>query len=425
MICPKCGNQVSPDESFCGQCGTPMTPTPPEQSSATVQTPMPRSGLLSSFKPPTGAYNAGSPPVEGYPTVQAPPTRNTFGSGQQTPRPAPPTPHQQTGLGNSQTSLGNSQTSFYQDATEAMSALPGTPGAGYSQPGFPAGTPVQGSYPGSGQYGTQVQPFQSGHYSGAGYPPGQTYLPGQVYGAPPLGPTPAPQPQRHNSMPLIIASVFLAIALVIAVVIGTLYFARGQNQTAVTPPSPTVAPTATLAPTPSPTTQPTPSPTQIPSPTVAPTPAPNPGFAWCDQTCTNNGFSMQYPAGWVRGTNAGGTLVHFTHPTDPETLANFKTPGPATQTADQLVNGDIQALNPHPTDMSPNTTTTIGGTTWTSAIAHYQPGTQVDRIQVYATVYQGKAYIIELQAPETTFNDMNNQFFVTMLGTFQFVQGTH
>ncbi|MEO6889173.1 MAG: hypothetical protein ABI456_07970 [Ktedonobacteraceae bacterium] len=405
---------MSPDESFCGQCGTPTTPTPPAQSSATVQTPMPRSGLLSSFKPPTGAYNAGSPPVEGYPTVQAPPTRNTF--GQQTPRPAPPTPHQQTGL-------GNSQTSFYQDATEAMSALPGTPGAGYSQPGFPAGTPVQGGYPGSGQYGTQVQPFQSGNYSGPGYPPGQAYLPGQVYGAPPIGPTPAPQ--RHNNMPLIIASVCLAIALVIAVAIGTLYFAREQNQTATTPPTPTVAPTATLAPTPSPTVQPTPSPTPIPSPTVAPTPAPNPGFAWCDQTCTNNGFSMQFPAAWVRGTNADGTLVHFTHPTDPETLANFKTPGPATQTADQLVNADIQTLNPHPTDISPNTTTTIGGTTWTSAIAHYQPGTQIDRVQVYATVYQGKAYIIELQAPETAFNDMNNQFFVTMLGTFQFVQGTH
>jgi hypothetical protein len=39
---------------------------------------------------------------------------------------------------------------------------------------------------------------------------------------------------------------------------------------------------------------------------------------------------------------------------------------------------------------------------------------------VYATVHQGKAYIIELQAPDAQFDSANTQYFEAMLGRFQF-----
>src|SRR5579872_7632646 len=67
MRCPRCGNEVSPNEAFCGQCGTPMSlPTQPGEM---VNTSAPRSGL-------PGTYNTNNP---NYPNM--PPTgQGTFPS---------------------------------------------------------------------------------------------------------------------------------------------------------------------------------------------------------------------------------------------------------------------------------------------------------------------------------------------------------
>ncbi len=76
--------------------------------------------------------------------------------------------------------------------------------------------------------------------------------------------------------------------------------------------------------------------------------------------------------------------------------------------------------------MTPTPTTssnaTIGGENWTYQIAYYQSNGQTERIEVYATLYQGKAYIIELQAPDAQFDAANTQYFESMLGRFQFQQ---
>src|SRR5712692_9929281 len=117
MRCPKCGNEVSQDEAFCGQCGTPVSPA----GQATEMVQAPRSGLLNT-------YNSGMlSPAPGR--SQVPPN--------QPPTVRPPGPQQQT--------------NFYQDATEAFSSLPnnnqGYP-PNYPQQGF-AGTPAQGGYAGS------------------------------------------------------------------------------------------------------------------------------------------------------------------------------------------------------------------------------------------------------------------------------------
>src|SRR5256885_9005904 len=158
MRCPKCGNEFSQDEAFCGQCGTPTRPLP--QRTEMVQAP--RSGLLQTYNqnnsptpevapnaygtspiPPASAYNPNMPPFQGGST--APPN--------QTPIITPSDPRQQT--------------DFYQDATEAMSSLP--PNAGQSYPAnYPpqsyGGAPLQAGYPGTGQYGSSPQ----GHLYHAG-----------------------------------------------------------------------------------------------------------------------------------------------------------------------------------------------------------------------------------------------------------------
>ena len=140
MRCPKCGNEVSQDEAFCGQCGTPTRPLP--QRTEMVQAP--RSGLLQTYNqnnsptpevapdaygtspiPPASAYNPNMPPFQGG--SMAPPN--------QTPIITPSDPRQQT--------------DFYQDATEAMSSLP--PNAGQS---YPANYPPQ-SYGGAALPGWQ------------------------------------------------------------------------------------------------------------------------------------------------------------------------------------------------------------------------------------------------------------------------------
>jgi hypothetical protein len=54
--------------------------------------------------------------------------------------------------------------------------------------------------------------------------------------------------------------------------------------------------------------------------------------------------------------------------------------------------------------------------------ASYQLNNQTEDVEVFAIVYQQRSYIIELQAPESLFNQINMQYFEMMLGKFQFQQ---
>jgi hypothetical protein len=67
---------------------------------------------------------------------------------------------------------------------------------------------------------------------------------------------------------------------------------------------------------------------------------------------------------------------------------------------------------------------TIGGAPWYAIATDYNDTqNQPVHVEVYATVYQGKAYIIELQAPNTNnqFDSVKQQYFVNMLVKFQFL----
>lgn len=422
MRCPKCGNEVSQDEAFCGQCGTATLPQihPTEM----VYTPPQRSGQFYSYDTnnnnmpsmPTSspnAYNSGMlPPPQAY---------NSNAGGAITPNQAvkPPNSQQQPG--------------FYQDATEAMSVMPGSNGqdfqTGYRQQGFP-GAPERGGYPGTGQFAAPAQPYQAGNYTQHGgfsqtpqFPSGQGY----GYGSQPALTPPPKRGQAHSG--IVIASVCLVVALVAVTVFGALYLTRGHPS-----PGPSVTPTpvATTVPTPTATPSPTPNPsptaTPTPIPTATSTPPPDANFSWCTSACTAKGFIVEYPNGWNQGQTSDNTGIEFLNPAQQDEYAAFKVPvAQANSNASNLVDSDLQSgFSAQPGYVAPTSksVTTIGGETWTYAVAYYQLNSQKERVEVFATVHAGKGYVIELQAADSQFDSVNTSYFSTMIGRFQFQQST-
>src|SRR6266571_7277993 len=112
MKCQNCGNELDQNEVFCGQCGTPNAA--PAQQTETMQqppSPLPRSRLLGD------AYRgAVSSPGQADPLFAH---ENMPSPGQSAIRQGP----QQSG-------------GFYQDATEAVSLVPGSP-ASYPPASYP------------------------------------------------------------------------------------------------------------------------------------------------------------------------------------------------------------------------------------------------------------------------------------------------
>ena len=395
MRCPNCSNEISLEETFCGQCGTPVI------LSAKPVDPTNHQGLLSG-----GYYNSTSPSSDTYRSGMLPPSNNQ-----------PPM----------MSSGSQQQTGFHQDPTQAMSVLPSHqaqnyptmyPQQNYGNPSIPVG------YSGTGQYTPQMQPFQNSNNTGTMYPPTQTFSTGQGYGMPP-GYTPPPTQKRSN-LTLIIISICITFALIAILVFGATFLFRTniankaqlshQNATA------TSIPTPTMVPSPSPTAAP--SPTPSPSPTLTPTPTPDAGFSLCDNTCTSNGFSVEYPSTWSQKPTSDSTGTQFTNPSQSDEFAAFKTPGITNMNAGQLVNNDLNNFSSQPGYNAPTSTpssnATIGGENWSYQIAYYQLNSQTVRIEVYATVHQGKAYIIELQALDAVFDTVNTQYFERMLVRFQF-----
>jgi hypothetical protein len=134
---------------------------------------------------------------------------------------------------------------------------------------------------------------------------------------------------------------------------------------------------------------------------------------------------VEYPNSWAMGQAVNAAGVQFVNPAQGDQYASFKAPGPTTSSANDLVTGDLQAnFASKPGYIAPTATsaTTISGETWVTAIAYYQSDTQQkERIEVIATVHQGKAYVTELQAPDSQFDAVNGQYFNPMLSRYQFL----
>lgn len=263
MRCLKCGNEIGPDEAFCGQCGTPVSS--PAQPTEMVYTP--RSGQLNSYH--TNNLNNGNRPL-------AP--GSTYAQNSAMLPPLPTGPRQEA--------------NFYQDATEAMMSLPNNNlPSGYQQ-----GNNV-------GQHAPQAQmqpPFPAGGYTQhGGYSQVPPFVPRQSYAGYDMPPHVTPPPHKQSTNPLlVIASLLLTLTLISVIVFGVLYFTRvhSASKAVITP-----TPVATTIPTPTPTLMPSPTPmdtpTPTPSPTAVPTATPDANFSWCGSPCTSNGFVVEYPNG--------------------------------------------------------------------------------------------------------------------------------
>lgn len=404
MKCPRCGNEVSSEEAFCGQCGMPNT-APQALQTEMVNTPPPRSGRLNSY-PTNGAFGTQNP-------YRVPPTNNTEGASFSPPSSVPPQPP-------------SANPGFYQDATEAMPLPPSNPNAGYQQP-YPMTPPsnaypsqsTPGSYRFPGQLPQQGPPLQSGNYARSqAYPPQQ---PVQGYRR-----VPTPPQKQQNGAIIFIVSICLVIALLSVVGVGTLYILKGRNATPKDPQTQGIAPTATAVPTQVPTATATTEPTATPTtaPTAVSTAPPVAGFAYCGPPCVTNGFSTQYPQGWSAIPLTGLAGIQFVNPNPTDQSATFKTPGATTAAPSDLVGNDLQQnfMNKSGyTVVTPKDTGYIGGETWFKEVITYLGETQQkEYVEVYVTVHQSKAYILELQAAEDQFPTVTTSSFTTIKSQFQF-----
>lgn len=185
-----------------------------------------------------------------------------------------------------------------------------------------------------------------------------------------------------------------------------------------------------------------PTPTATPAPTATPmptsTPAPIDGFQFYrDPT---NHYIVQYPLGWTVSSDTTNQGIEFCDDcTNPGYIVQVNTPSnlgdvgpPANQnTASAWV---TYALNGLASRLQSGTLTplgeqqsiTIGGVVWQSGggLVSDSGGSVRFRVQVYATVYEGKPYILVLSTSEDRFTAGTIQFFGPMLQSFQFVPQT-
>jgi len=363
------------------------------------------------------------------PSAQTPPypqTRKLFsppGSLFASSHPAQKTPGAQQGS----LDVKQQKTEFYQNPTEAIS-LPSSDAIlsqveDNSQQVLPD-LQVQKDLPTMGQHRLSVrQPIRSlqadqhglsrSAHSGQGY----DYVRPMKLAVP-------PRPHKqHSSAIVLIVSLCIIIVLVSIIAITTL-FLKGSFESTVNngSASPTSVVQSTLEPTATPTPQDTPTPTAVP------TPLPDAGFTWCGPTCTNYGFSVEYPVGWQLGGTPTNNGIQFTNPARPDQTATFKTLGLTSGSAGDLLNSELQAnfmtksgyVSPQGTGV-----TTLGGGTWLATTVYYQSvDQQREHVAIYTIVYQSKGYVIEIQAPDPDgqqFTLIYNTYYAAMLSKFSFV----
>jgi len=366
MNCQRCGNEVQPEEIFCGQCGT-----------ATISSASP-TNMVNSV--PSGREDLPAP----YKNASPPPQQI------RTPRPQTPPPHAQTK--NLFSPPGGLFTSGH-PSQETPEPQQGTVGAKHALP--------RSSHSGQGA-------------NGQGYGYGR-----------PIIPAIPPQPQKQqSSATVLIVSICVVVGLVSIIAITTLFLRGSSESTAHNGSMPS---RVAQQPTPVPTATPTPQDT--PTPTVVPTPLPDPGFAWCGPTCTNYGFSVEYPVGWQLGGTPTNNGIQFTNPAQPDQTAMFKAIGPTGGSAGDILNSELQTnFMTKPSYIPPQGTgvTTLGGATWLDTTVYYQSvDQQREHVVIYTIVYQSKGYSIEIQAPDPDgqqFTLVYTTYYAAMLSKFSFVQ---
>lgn len=179
--------------------------------------------------------------------------------------------------------------------------------------------------------------------------------------------------------------------------------------------------------------------------TAVPTPVVMPGFALYSDT--NAGFSVQYPRTWTKsedpnlfvqfdntsladsGTSEYGVQVSHPDPKASGVAAQADDNSTAAAWVDYELGILQQSMIAHGWTFSrvpgPIPAATIAGQTWQSGIANINEvanGQTLNvRLQVYATIHNGKPYIINVYALTDAFPTGSEQYFAPMLNSFKFL----
>ncbi|GCE13053.1 hypothetical protein KTT_29120 [Tengunoibacter tsumagoiensis] len=227
------------------------------------------------------------------------------------------------------------------------------------------------------------------------------------------------QRQPHSAIVMTIC-ICLVIALISIIGLLTYMWSLGNHNGDTAQPSHPTTPV---------TGAPSITPTQLSTPTtvVTPTPSLDSGFTWCSSTCTTADFMTEYPTRWIVTTlPMPGNGMQISNASQSHTMASFKAelPPTSTTTASEILLNEITmnyARNPGYQASNSNQTATICGETWTTAILYYQDNAQKERVEVYATIHNSKAYVIALQAPDDQFDTIYSQYYSAMLNKYQFL----
>jgi hypothetical protein len=178
----------------------------------------------------------------------------------------------------------------------------------------------------------------------------------------------------------------------------------------------------------------TPRPAATATATVFPSPTPMLGFqVYLDRS---EGFVVQYPLTWIRQSN-NPEVAFLDDTNNPRYQVQLDLPGDATsiglqgdpnnpavwvnyamnQLSSQFGDGFQQLPGPTPAAV-------IGGEQWQSSVALLSISGVNVRVQVYATVHDGKPYILSLEAADERFDAGRQLYFGPMLGSFQFLPST-
>ena len=207
-----------------------------------------------------------------------------------------------------------------------------------------------------------------------------------------------------------------------------IFMANGRSFALLDPSQTAAAATQTAAAS-TPTATATTAPTATPQATPLPTPLP--GFAlYVD---AKSSFLIQYPDTWSKENlvpsiqfydSTQSTYVVTILPADPN---NAPPSTNATAAAMNWVDATLNGIQQEETVQNferlsgPTPAVTIGGQAWQSGVATFGPTDAPNRVQVYATVFDGQPYVITLVAPDDLFETGQDLYFKPMLATFQFL----
>lgn len=179
--------------------------------------------------------------------------------------------------------------------------------------------------------------------------------------------------------------------------------------------------------------KPTATATLTPSPAVYPTPTPMLGFQVYVPKDHGEGFLIQYPTTWTANSNYPGVefdddKVNPTHevqvllPGDATAVGVSGDPNDASVWVNYELNKLAEKWGSSFSQVSgPAPAVQVNNVTWQSGQAMLSENQTHIRVQVYATVHNGKVFIINQLAGNDTFYDSVSRYFMPMLRSFTFL----